>query len=208
MPAKTERGKYDPEETRRRLMEAAFCEIHRHGFRSAGMDRILTRAGVTKGALYHHFGSKIELGYAVVKEMVPAMIQQEWGDLEHADDPVGLLIEVLEQKEFCAEEIELGCPLNNLANEMAPIDDRFRLLIEEIFQGWRDRFAQALKTSQERGYIRADIPTVKAAAFLVGALEGGASQVKSARNPELMRHILDMAAQYLKDLRPQTVEVT
>ncbi len=50
--------KRDPEGTRALLVETAFREIHAHGYGGASLDRILTNAGVTKGALYHHFKSK------------------------------------------------------------------------------------------------------------------------------------------------------
>jgi TetR/AcrR family transcriptional repressor of nem operon len=48
----------DPERTRERLLQAAFREIHRSGFQSAGIDAILAATKVTKGALYYHFESK------------------------------------------------------------------------------------------------------------------------------------------------------
>lgn len=59
-----------PDETRRKILLAAFAEIHRHGFRATSLDTIAARAGVTKGALYHHFPEKAALGHAVVEEVV------------------------------------------------------------------------------------------------------------------------------------------
>ena len=56
----------DPERTRVRLLQAAFEEMYRSGYRSADLDAILAAAGVTKGALYYHFDNKESLGYAVV----------------------------------------------------------------------------------------------------------------------------------------------
>ena len=61
---------YRPEATRRDLLEAAHEEFWRVGFRSASVDQILTQTGVTKAALYHHFRNKLELGYAVVDEIL------------------------------------------------------------------------------------------------------------------------------------------
>ena len=40
------------------LVQAAFREVHKSGFENAGLDTILAATGVTKGALYYHFGSK------------------------------------------------------------------------------------------------------------------------------------------------------
>jgi TetR/AcrR family transcriptional repressor of nem operon len=67
----------DPERTRKRLLQAAFHEIHRSGFRSADVDAILAKAGVTKGALYYHFDNKEALGYAVVDEVIASNLHQK-----------------------------------------------------------------------------------------------------------------------------------
>ena len=68
----------DPERTRGRLLQAAFQEMHRSGFRNADLDVILARAGVTKGALYYHFNNKEALGYAVVDEIVASLTREKW----------------------------------------------------------------------------------------------------------------------------------
>ena len=38
----------NPDQTRQNLVQAAYWEIYRHGFRSASLDRILAQAGVTR----------------------------------------------------------------------------------------------------------------------------------------------------------------
>ena len=55
-----------PDLTRQRILEASFAEIHRQGFQAASVANILTTTGLTKGALYHHFPSKKDLGLAVI----------------------------------------------------------------------------------------------------------------------------------------------
>ena len=54
-------------------MWAAFREFQQLGFQKADLDRILGQAGVTKGALYHHYESKRGLGYSVVTESSPRL---------------------------------------------------------------------------------------------------------------------------------------
>lgn len=46
------------EETRTRLLEAAFKCFANFGYNAASVDQICTEAGVSKGAFYHHFPSK------------------------------------------------------------------------------------------------------------------------------------------------------
>ena len=44
------------------------------------MNHIVEAAGTTKGALFHHFAGKRELGYAVVDEMIAPLLMQRWLD--------------------------------------------------------------------------------------------------------------------------------
>ncbi len=49
------------EETRARLLEAAAECFGQHGYDAASVSMVCQRAGVSKGAFYHHFSSKHEL---------------------------------------------------------------------------------------------------------------------------------------------------
>jgi AcrR family transcriptional regulator len=55
--------------TRAALIEAARELFAAQGFTATGRDAIAERAGVTRGALYHHFASKTELAAAVVEQL-------------------------------------------------------------------------------------------------------------------------------------------
>ena len=49
--------------------------------------------------------------------------------------------------------LTLGCPLNNLAQEMAPVDEGFRSRIETLYRDWRRGLAKALRQGQHSGSI-------------------------------------------------------
>ena len=194
-----------PDVTRQKLLSAAFEEIYRSGFQAASLDRILAKAGVTKGALYHHFLDKAELGYAVVDEVVKELLLQRWLGLldQQAGDPLTALQGVLRQRaaSLTADEIEFGCPLNNLAQEMSPLDERFRRLVDATFETWRKGFARALERGQAEGSVRQDVDARKVAAFLVAAAEGSYGLAKSANSRTMLRSNLETLATYLDSLR-------
>lgn len=197
-------GKRNPDLTRENLLRAAFQEIHRNGFRAASLDSILADAQVTKGALYHHFSNKKALGYAVVDELIRHGILDRWvRPLEGAKDPIDWLLRTLRETEIPPHVCELGCPLNNLAQEMAPVDEGFRQRVEEIFRLWRAGLAEALKRGQDSGRVRADIHPEKAATFIVGALEGAVGMAKNAQSPELLYDCLEGLTHYIASLRSQ-----
>ncbi|HZC83333.1 MAG TPA: helix-turn-helix domain-containing protein, partial [Rubrobacter sp.] len=55
--------------TRRALLDAARSLFAERGYHGAAAEEIVRRAGLTRGALYHHFEDKKDLFRAVVDEM-------------------------------------------------------------------------------------------------------------------------------------------
>src|SRR5437773_7970686 len=49
---------------RQKLIEAALAAIRTKGYAATSVDELCTRAGVTKGAFFHHFDSKKDLAVA------------------------------------------------------------------------------------------------------------------------------------------------
>ena len=48
----TVRGERNPDQTRRRILEAAFIEMYRNGFQGMRLDEVTAASALTKGALY------------------------------------------------------------------------------------------------------------------------------------------------------------
>jgi AcrR family transcriptional regulator len=57
------------ESTRAALLAAATDLFARQGYAATGREQIVADAGVTRGALYHHFGSKLGVFRAVVEDV-------------------------------------------------------------------------------------------------------------------------------------------
>ncbi|MGA9165402.1 MAG: TetR/AcrR family transcriptional regulator, partial [Thiobacillus sp.] len=110
-----------PDLTRQKLLEAAFDEIHRNGFQAASLTQILADTGLTKGALYHHFPGKKALGLAVVEEMIrPSLAAMMFDPLAETRQPLAAMQAMLTAKASETDPwvVTLGCPLNNLMQEM------------------------------------------------------------------------------------------
>jgi AcrR family transcriptional regulator len=196
--------KRNPTKTRELIVEAAFHEFHRHGFQAASLKRILAHTGVTKGALYHHFPNKRALGYAVVEEVLENMVEDDWlRPLETAENPINCLKEELTAFNRTAGENDLllGCPLNNLALEMSPADEGFRVRLNRIYDRWREKLAEALERGQTAGQVRKDIDALQTATFIVGAMAGCRSLAKNAQSAGLMKAVCKSLIDYWESLR-------
>lgn len=195
----------NPVSTKRRLLQAALHQTHRRGFGAADLETILVQAGVTKGALYHHFGSKRALGLALVDEILRDWILSRWlYPLEQADDPISGLIELARwgERQVTPQRLALGCPLNNLAQEVSATDEEFRGRIAAIFEEWRQGLADLLAAGQRRGTVKPDVDVEVAATFVVAAWEGAIGLAKCARRAEVLSACRRGLESYLESLRP------
>jgi TetR/AcrR family transcriptional regulator, transcriptional repressor for nem operon len=204
LPPKSRRN---PERTRERLLQAAFDEVHRSGFRGTDLDSILDVAGVTKGALYHHFDNKEALGYAVVDELIAGSMLTKWLlPLQNAEDPIVALIGLVESEPITPRDIALGCPLNNLSQEMSPLDEGFRKRLAKVFNAWHDGVTAALRKGQKRGLVREDIRPGDVAWFFIATYEGYVSLAKTSREVQVWKVGKAMLKRYLASLRPSDGE--
>jgi TetR/AcrR family transcriptional regulator, transcriptional repressor for nem operon len=176
----------DPTATRRQILEVGQQEVYLHGFQGASVDSILKQAGVTKGAFFHHFPSKTHFGYCLVDEILAGMIAGQWvGPLQAAADPLETIAAEFERGvEFLSGQRPiLGCPLNNLAQEMNPLDDGFRARTSAVFDLWRATFAAAIERGQRAGVVRSDIDAADAVHGLVAQIEGTLSLARNSQDP-------------------------
>jgi TetR/AcrR family transcriptional regulator, transcriptional repressor for nem operon len=202
IPRRREATPRDPERTRGRLLQAAFQEIHRSGFRSADLDAILARAGVTKGALYYHFDNKEALGYAVADEVIATKVHQKWVQpLRNIENPIDVLIRIFQSESLKREDVQRGCYLLNLSQEMSGLDEGFRRRTARVYKGWHDAMAEALRGGQKRRAVRSDINANETATFLIAAWEGYAVLGKNSQDPRMMKSGLRSMIRLLESLR-------
>ncbi|WNK01035.1 TetR/AcrR family transcriptional regulator [Thalassospiraceae bacterium LMO-JJ14] len=85
--------------TRLNILNAAQGIILQRGFAGASIDRIITEAGITKGAFFHHFPNKAALAEAVVTRFIEteaALFDDICVRAERlSDDPVQRLLNIL-----------------------------------------------------------------------------------------------------------------
>jgi TetR/AcrR family transcriptional repressor of nem operon len=189
--------------TRQLLLQAAFQEIYRSGFRSADLDAILAAAGVTKGALYYHFDDKEALGYAVLDEVMASDLHQKWVQpLQNPKDPIDALVRIVQSESLKREDVRRGCPLLNLSQEMSGLDEGFRRRTARLFRDWHDAVAGALREGQKRGLVRNDIDANETATFLIATYEGYVVLTKNSQDARMMQSGQRRVSGHLESLRP------
>lgn len=192
-----------PDVTRDTILDAAFQEIYRHGFQSASLANILARTGLTKGALYHHFPTKDALGLAVVDEVVrEGLDAMVFAPLRDSEQPFETLLEIVRRKADRSdiESVSLGCPLNNLMQEMSPLDNAFKRRLNGILKTWQDTVTDALERAREQGRLRRDVDCRAAALFIVSSWEGCVGVAKNMQSVKDLRLCMKQLEDYVQSL--------
>lgn len=191
----------DADQTRQKILEVSADEIHKHGFTATSLSAIIKRCEISKGAVYHHFANKMELGYAVFEEVFTPMFLATWRPAVEVEDPIEGLCRffTLMSKESSCDEIVCGCPLNNLCQEMSAIDEGFRLRILNMQQ----QLNQLISINLQRisSQLRPEIDVTQVAYFIVASFHGSSSLSKSSQNKDLFDKVINELCLYIRSLR-------
>jgi TetR/AcrR family transcriptional regulator, transcriptional repressor for nem operon len=192
------------EHTRTRILEAAYEEIYENGYQGMRIEAILQKTGLAKGALYHHFPNKLSLGYAVVDEIIIEHIQSNWAEYASAyPNPLTAIQQLFLGKadKFKNEACFKGCPLNNLNQEMATIDQGFHERLGQAMETIHTSIVGAIEQGQRQGDVRKDINPAKTALFIMASYQGIMGAAKCMQAPELLSDLFGTLNDYIDTLR-------
>ena len=168
--------------TRRALLDAGRALFAERGFAGAGQEEIVERAGVTRGALAHHFATKKGLFRAVVESVEIELTEHIATAAMQGDDP--------------REHLRLGC-LAFLDAALDPAVRRIVLLDAPAVLGWQawreidttyglGLVSEVLEHCMEGGLLAAR-PVQPLAHILLAALNEAAMLVANADDPVATR---------------------
>jgi AcrR family transcriptional regulator len=177
---------YDPVAMRARILDVASAAFQARGYHSTSTHDIMREAGVTGGALHHHFPTKKSLGLAVIKERVAPVVAETWiNPVQQARTAADGILRVFENVAASVDERGkvLGCPLNNLAIELSLADPEFQTAVGQVFLAWTDAIADKLKADKPAVKISPD----ELATFVVAAYSGAIAIAKAQQSSEPLR---------------------
>ena len=165
-------------ETRKKLIEVARRTFAEYGYAGTSMDKLTAEAGLTRGALYHHFGDKKGLFAAVVDQIDSEMASSAQQHLEQPDDLwEGLM---LEGRTYIQNAL-------NSEFQRIVLRDGPAVLGDPAHWPSQNRCLQSTRECVEQLLVADRIKTVDpeaAAVFLNGAAMNAALWVASSEYPE------------------------
>jgi AcrR family transcriptional regulator len=184
------------EHTRRVLLRESRHLFATRGYGPVGLAEIVRAAGVTKGALYHHFDSKAQLFRAVLEQ-----VQQEVADK---------VVEAAASHADAWTQLTAGCQAF-LAASTDPDIQRIMLIDGPAVLGWNEwraldeatsarHLAETLGLLIEQGTIAAQ-PVEPLTHLLSGAMNEAALWLATSTNPDDLAHTWSALSRLLEALR-------
>jgi TetR/AcrR family transcriptional regulator, transcriptional repressor for nem operon len=171
--------------TRDRLVEAARTLFWEHGYTATGLAQILEAADAGSGSLYHFFPTKEDLLLAVLEwyreNLGPAVVEPVLG---RVSDPIERIFGILDgyRQGLLATGFSRGCPIGNLALELADSHPSARGLLAENFTGWREAIERCL--AKASGRLPASLDREPLALFVLTTMEGAVMLARAYRSIE------------------------
>ena len=186
----------DPAGVRKRILDATADAFQKRGYHATSTHDIVRAAGVTAGALHHHFPTKKALALNVIEERVAQAVDKHW--LEPVRSARGAEQGIRTAFEQIASALDrsrtiLGCPLNNLALELCAANSEFREAIEKIFENWRKVIADKLRAD-----FAAAFDADALASFVIASYSGAIAQAKAKQSTAPLRTCAAQLAFHLR----------
>jgi TetR/AcrR family transcriptional repressor of nem operon len=170
---------------RTRLLEAALSQVRTTGFEAATVDGLCRAAGVTKGAFFHHFRSKEELGIEATRywtEMTGALFAAaHYHDYE---DPLDQLVAYIDFRRQLLEGRSLPeatCLLGTMVQETYASNPRLREACRIGIETHAETIVEIVRAAKARHAPRATW-SAEGLALHTQAVIQGAFVLAKARN--------------------------
>lgn len=191
--------------TRTKIMDAAQNLILDNGFGGTTIDSVIDIAGVSKGAFFHHFSSKAELGRTLVQRYAAmdadhlerTLVKAE----ELSDDSLQQLlifIKLFEQEIISMEEPFPGCLFASYLQQSELFDSDILDIIRNSILLWRTRVLDKLKTIESKYPPRHEVNLESLADMLMVIFEGSFIVSRSLNNNMIIARQLSHYHNYLQ----------
>jgi TetR/AcrR family transcriptional regulator, transcriptional repressor for nem operon len=169
--------------TRDRLVEAARLLFWKHGYAATGIAQILKEADAGSGSLYYFFPTKEDLLLAVLEwyreNLWTAVVQPVF---ERVSDPIERIFGILDGYRcgLVITNYQHGCPIGNLALELANSYPAARQLLAVNFTAWRTTIEKCLVDAARR--LPESVDRNQLALFVLTTMEGAVMLARAHQN--------------------------
>jgi TetR/AcrR family transcriptional repressor of nem operon len=187
--------------TRERIISKGAQLIHAQGYKATGIQQILDVAGIPKGSFYFYFKSKDDFGCAVIDHFTLTIGEIFTGHLSDVRvSPLERLEKLLNYYEsaFKKSGATLGCPIGNLALELADANETLRLRLQIAIEELITQIETCLEEARNSRLLPPELNTADTARLIFHGLEGAILHMKVVKSIEPIRTFRRYLSAYLK----------
>ncbi len=169
--------------TREKLVEVAMELFAAQGYHATGLKQVLDRSEVNAGSLYYFFRTKEDLLLAVLDQYAellhPIVMAPAW---ENVDDPIDRIFAVLGRYREWMQSAGCtgGCPIGNLALEVADARPAVREKIALNFTSWCKAIEACLDEAADR--LPPELDRAALSRFVLTVMEGSIMQARAHKD--------------------------
>ena len=191
----------DQGHARTKLLGAALYVIRAQGFSASSVDDICAAAGVTKGAFFHHFKSKEDLGIAAV-QYFSAMAASVFADAPYRaiSDPVQRLLGYIDfRKAILKGELpDFTCLAGTMVQETYDTYPAIRAACNACISEHADQVAVDIAAAMKARKLKTEWSAQSLALYTQAVLQGAFILAKAKHGPGVAADCIDHLRQYLE----------
>ena len=186
---------------RGRLLEAAFSIIRQKGYAATSVDELCARAGVTKGAFFHHFPSKDSLAVVAVNqwtEMTAAFFAA--APYHGFDDPLDRVLGYLDFRKAMlrGDVAEFTCLAGTMVQEAYGTHPDIRHACDASIGSQAAPLESDLADAMRRYHIRAPWTAESLALHMQAVLQGAFILAKAKGNAAVVEASIEHLRRYVE----------
>jgi len=183
-------------DAKERLIATAAKLFFERGYTAVGVAEICDEAGLKKGSFYHFFETKNDLVLQAIdcyaqtyRDLIERALQPDRTAREQLVAVLHGVCGLMERRAECEGRMH-GCPIGNLALELAHRDEAIRRKLDDVFASWRAAFETVLRRGLERGEF-GPLDPVRTAETIVALVQGATLLAKTANDATVVARVVD-----------------
>lgn len=182
-------------------MQSAELRFLQKGYTATSVDEICGGAGATKGAFFHHFRSKEQVGLIVLE--THALRRQQTirqGAQTDVEDPVRRAFDYVDYvTEHLLDSKEPMCLIAALTIELAEVNDRFRAVCSQLLGTWLEELTAIFGAALDaRGLASNGTSAETLASQFLASYHGGLLMNRAMRNPSCITESMHAFRRHLE----------
>ena len=190
--------------TRQNIIEKSLQLFCVKGYYNTSINDILEATGLTKGGLYGHFSSKVDIWYAVYDEARGIWRQVVFKGIQSNSSPlerIQIFIENDIKNKLGDDIFEGGCFFHSMLVELS---GQSAAMSKHILGGFRqlaELLCTWLEQADQQGLLKKGLNFNEIANYIIISLNGAAALYASSRDSAILDHTVSQLRFYIQQIK-------